>query len=204
MEEALGRDAASLPHHAIMKKEGMIISRTGYTGEDGFEVYAPNDKCPGLWEKLMEAGQPIGLKPAGLGARDTLRLEAGLLLYGNDIDDNTTPLEAGIAWTVKFYKRDFIGKESLLTQEASGVKRKLVGLELLERGIPRTGHPILADSGKIGYVTSGTFSPSLRKPIAMGYVERGLSGPGTELLIEIRDKRLKARVVGLPFYKRGG
>ncbi len=210
VEEALDKDKASLPHHGFVEEGNIIISRTGYTGEDGFEVYAPNNKCPDLWERLMKAGQsaPGGLKPAGLGARDTLRLEAGLLLYGNDIDDNTTPLEAGIPWTVKFYKEDFIGREALLTQKASGVKKRLVGLELLERGIPRTGHSIfatgaqLADLNKIGYVTSGTFSPSLQKPIAMGYVEKDYAEPGTELFVEIRGKFLKARTTSLPFYRR--
>lgn len=204
----LGKDVANLPHHGLIEKEGMVISRSGYTGEDGFEVYVPNDRCINLWERLMDFGRPLGLRPAGLGARDTLRLEAGLLLYGNDIDDNTTPLEAGIAWTVKFHKEDFIGKEALLSQKASGVKRRLSGLELLERGIPRTGYSILADSKKIGYVTSGTFSPSLQKPIAMGYVESNYAEVGTRhavpLLVEIRDRRLKARIVSLPFYKRGG
>ncbi|MDI6759393.1 MAG: glycine cleavage system aminomethyltransferase GcvT [Candidatus Brocadiaceae bacterium] len=211
VEGVLGKDIANLSHHALVEEGGMIVSRTGYTGEDGFEVYTPNERCPVLWENFMSAGKPLGLRPAGLGARDTLRLEAGLLLYGNDIDDNTTPLEAGIAWTVKFYKEDFIGKETLLSQKASGVKRRLVGLELLERGIPRTGHPILADSNKIGYVTSGTFSPSLQKPIAMGYVESNyaevgasaLGGP-VPLLVEIRGRQLKARIASLPFYKRGG
>jgi aminomethyltransferase len=206
VEEALGKDEANLPHHGFIEKEGTIISRTGYTGEDGFEVYAPNDKCPNLWERLMEVGKPYGLKPAGLGARDTLRLEAGLLLYGNDIDDGTTPLEAGIGWTVKFHKEDFIGKEALSAQKASGVKRRLVGLELLERGIPRTGHPIIVDSQKIGQVTSGTFSPSLQKPIAMGYVESNYTEVGARcnvpLLVEIRGRPLKARVVSLPFYKK--
>jgi aminomethyltransferase len=146
----------------------------------------------------------------GLGARDTLRLEAGLLLYGNDMEDSTTPLEAGIEWTVKFYKEDFIGKAPLLAQKASGVKKTLVGLELLERGIPRNGHSILADSNKIGYVTSGTFSPYLQKPIAMGYVETSYlpekwqegAQPTKELFIEIREKKLKARLIRLPFYKR--
>lgn len=211
VEGVLGKDVANLPHHGLIEKEGMVISRSGYTGEDGFEVYVPNDRCLNLWERLMDFGQSASggtLRPAGLGARDTLRLEAGLLLYGNDIDDNTTPLEAGIAWTVKFHKEDFIGKEALLAQEASGVKRRLVGLELLERGIPRTGYSILADSKKIGYVTSGTFSPSLQKPIAMGYVESNYAEVGAwhavPLLVEIRDRRLKARIVSLPFYKRGG
>lgn len=205
VEGVLGKDVANLSHRGLIEKGGMVVSRSGYTGEDGFEVYVPNDRCLNLWEGLMNFGQPAsggGLRPAGLGARDTLRLEAGLLLYGNDIDDNTTPLEAGIAWTVKFYKEDFIGREALLAQKASGVKRRLVGLELLERGIPRTGHTILVDSRKIGYVTSGTFSPSLQKPIAMGYVESNYAEPGTGLLVEIRGRQLKARVAGLPFYKR--
>src|SRR3989338_403991 len=208
VEGVLGKDIVNLSHHALVEEGGVIISRTGYTGEDGFEAYAPKDRCPNLWERLMDFGRPLGLRPAGLGARDTLRLEAGLLLYGNDIDDNTTPLEAGIAWTVKFHKEDFIGREALLSQKASGVKRRLVGLELLERGIARTGHTILVDSRKIGYVTGGTFSPSLQKPIAMVYVESNYAEVGARhavpLLVEIRGRQLKARVVSLPFYKRGG
>lgn len=204
VEEVLGKDKANLPHHGLLEEGDTIIARTGYTGEDGFEVYTPSNKCPNLWERLMKAGQSLGLKPAGLGARDTLRLEAGLLLYGNDIDDSTTPLEAGIAWTVKLYKEDFIGKEALLAQKSSGLKRRLVGLELLERGIPRTGHPIFADSKKIGHVTSGTFSPYLQKPIAMGYVGSDYAETETGLFVEIRGRQLKARIIGLPFYRRGG
>ncbi len=209
--ETFDRAAAKLPHHSLIEKGTTIISRTGYTGEDGFEVYTPNNKCQELWERLMDAGKALGLKPAGLGARDTLRLEAGLLLYGNDINETTTPLEAGIGWTVKFYKEDFIGKESLLNQKVTGIKRKLVGLELIERGIPRAGYPILFDSKKVGQVTSGTFSPYFQKPLAMGYVQTDclpenwpVTEAGAGFSIEIRGTQLKAKIVKLPFYKKGG
>jgi aminomethyltransferase len=205
MEKALGKEEASLPHHQIMEKKmgdwELIISRTGYTGEDGFELYSPGPQCQGLWQRLMEVGTPLGLRPAGLAARDTLRLEAGLLLYGNDIDETTTPLEAGITWTVKFYKKDFLGKEALLAQKAVGVEKELIGLELQERGIPRKGYPILSDSNKIGEVTSGTYSPFTKKSIAMGYVKREFSGVGAPLCVEIRGRSIKAKVVELPFYR---
>ncbi|MEK7368573.1 MAG: glycine cleavage system aminomethyltransferase GcvT [Planctomycetota bacterium] len=205
VEKALGRDAASLKHfHFVSKKEGTtctVISRTGYTGEDGFEIYTPTSQCASMWDRLMKAGKQAGLLPAGLGARDTLRLEAGLLLYGNDIDDSTTPLEAGIDWTVKFNKEDFIGKAVLLAQKASGVQRKLIGLELVERGIPRAEHHIFVDSNMVGKVTSGTHSPFFKKGIAMGYVEERHSKVGTPLCVDIRGKKLGARVVKMPFYR---
>ncbi|MFQ5956790.1 MAG: glycine cleavage system aminomethyltransferase GcvT [Candidatus Brocadiales bacterium] len=202
---ALGREEAELKHfHFIVKREGTtdaIVSRTGYTGEDGFEIYTPAAHCEAMWHRLMDAGRQAGLKPAGLGARDTLRLEAGLLLYGNDIDDDTTPLEAGIGWTVRFRKEDFIGKAPLLSQKTSGIQRKLVGLELVERGIPRAGHQIFADSSTVGKVTSGTHSPFFKKGIAMGYVEEKCSKVGNLLHVEIRGRKLGARVVRLPFYR---
>ncbi len=201
----LGSEEANLKRfHFVARKEGTtttIISRTGYTGEDGFEIYTPVSECEAMWNRIMAAGRRAGLLPAGLGARDTLRLEAGLLLYGNDIDDDTTPLEAGIGWTVKFHKEDFIGKAALLAQEASGIQKRLVGLELVERGVPRAGHPIYADSSTVGKVTSGTHSPFFKKGIAIGYVEEERSKAGTPLCVGIRGRKLGARVVRLPFYR---
>lgn len=205
VEKALGREAASLKHfHFVPKKEGTtctIVSRTGYTGEDGFEVYMPAAQCETTWHRLMEAGRQAGLRPAGLGARDTLRLEAGLLLYGNDIDDDTTPIEAGIGWTVKFHKEDFIGKAALLAQKASGIQKRLIGLELTERGIPRAKHHIFANSSMVGKITSGTHSPFFKKGIAMGYIEERCSKVGTPLYVDIRGRKLGARIVRLPFYR---
>lgn len=179
-----------------------LVSRTGYTGEDGFEVYCPWDAAPRLWEAILDAGRPEGAVPAGLGARDTLRLEARLLLYGNDIDETTTPLEAGLGWTVKWDKGDFVGRAALERQRAGGVPKKLVGFELVERGIPRHGYPIHKDGTPVGTVTSGTFSPTLDKSVGLGYVPPGLAAVGTALEIIIRERPVRAVVVKTPFYRR--
>lgn len=181
----------------------VILSTTGYTGSGGCEIYMANEDAEKIWNAVFEAGAEYGIKPIGLGARDTLRLEMGFCLYGNDIDDTTSPLEAGLGWITKFTpEKDFIDKEFLLKQKQEGVKRKLVGFELIDKGIPRQHYSICdAQGNKIGEVTSGTMSPSLNKPIGMGYVPIGLSSPGTEINIEIRGKLLKAVVVKLPFYK---
>jgi len=181
----------------------VMASRTGYTGEDGFEFYYRRNGSEKIWDALMEAGRPSGIKPIGLGARDTLRFEMGYCLYGNDIDDDTTPLEAGLGWTVKLDREDFIGRDALLKQKATGIKKKLVGLEVLENAIPRKGFPIAMDDREIGIVTSGTFSPTLRKGLAMGYVPPENATLGTEVSIVVRGKGLKARVTKLPFYKCG-
>jgi aminomethyltransferase len=186
-----------------VKGTPVMASRTGYTGEGGFEFYHDWDAGDFLWGLLFEAGRGLGLKPIGLGARDTLRFEMGYCLYGNDIDDTTSPLEAGLGWTVKLDKPDFMGKQALVAQKAAGVKRRLVGMDLLETGIPRHGYPIKAEGREVGHVTSGTFSPCLGRGLAMGYVETGRSQPGTEVTITIRDKQLKAKVTKLPFYVRG-
>jgi len=178
------------------------ISRTGYTGEDGFELYIPSEEARPVWDKLLEVGRPEGLKPAGLGARDTLRLEAKLALYGNDIDDKTTPLEADLEWIVKYDKGDFIGREALLKQKEQGVPKKLVGFEMIERGIARPHYKILKDQEVLGEVTSGTYAPFLDKNIGLGYVKPEYSGIGTEIAILIRDKPVKARIVPTPFYRR--
>ncbi|MBN1504381.1 MAG: glycine cleavage system aminomethyltransferase GcvT [Candidatus Eisenbacteria bacterium] len=187
----------------IVEGKPVLASRTGYTGEAGFEFYHDWDAGDFLWEMLFEAGRGSGIKPIGLGARDTLRFEMGYCLYGNDIDDSTSPLEAGLGWTVKLDKLDFVGKQALVAEKAAGVKRKLVGMELLETGIARQGCAVKADGKEVGHVTSGTFSPSLGKGLAMGYLEAGLWQPGTEVQIAVRDKELKARVTRLPFYVHG-
>jgi aminomethyltransferase len=177
-----------------------LVARTGYTGEDGFELYCSDQDAPRLWAELLAAGAHHGLVAAGLGARDTLRLEKAYPLYGHELDDGTTPLEAGLDWVVKFAKPAFIGRDSLLSQKGQGVKRKLVGLEMLERGIARQGHTVLCDGAPVGRVTSGTLSPSLDKAIALAYVAVQCAAPGAVLAVEIRGRRVPACVVGLPFY----
>jgi aminomethyltransferase len=179
------------------------ISRTGYTGEDGFELYFDVTHATPVWEGLMKAGQPHGLEPIGLGARDTLRLEMAYMLYGNDIDDTTSPLEAGLAWTVKLKKSDFVGRDALLQQKERGLTRKLVGFELDGRRMPRHDMPIESGGRAIGKVTSGTYSPSLERPIGMGYVESAFAANGTALEIVAGSTRLPARVVARPFWTHG-
>lgn len=183
--------------------ETVMISRTGYTGEDGFEIYCTPESAVNLWEKILQEGKEDGLVPAGLGARDTLRFEAGLPLYGQELSKDISPLEAGIGFAVKVGKEpDFIGKEALARQKEAGVPRKLVGLEMIDKGIPRTGYPVFADGQPVGEVTTGTQSPTLKKNIGFALVGRESSAEGTELEIEVRNKRLKARIIGTPFYKR--
>ncbi len=180
-------------------EKDIIISATGYTGAGGFEIYVPNANAVNVFDKIMEAGAPFGIKPIGLGARDTLRLEKGYCLYGNDIDDTTSPLEAGLGWVTKFSK-DFLNSKNLKIQKEKGVARKLVGFELEEKGIPRAHYPIVTAQGeKIGEVTSGSISPILNKGIGLGYVPTAFSQPGSEIYIGIRDKNIKAKVVKLPF-----
>ena len=182
----------------------MIFSITGYTGAGGCEIYAANEDADKLWNAVFEAGAEFGIKPIGLGARDTLRLEMGFCLYGNDIDDTTSPLEAGLGWITKFSeaKGDFLDKEYLLAQKAEGLKRKLVGFELIDRGVPRHGYEICDATGAvIGHVTSGTMSPSLNIPIGMGYVNTPFNKADTEIYIKVRNRLLKAKVVKTPFYK---
>jgi aminomethyltransferase len=181
-----------------------IASRTGYTGEDGFEIFVAPAAAPVVWEALLAAGRDKGLLPAGLGARDTLRTEVKYSLYGNDIDETTTPLEAGLEWLVKWDKGEFIGREALERQKAAGLRRKLVGFEMVDPGIPRHGFPIVEGEREIGKVTSGTFSPTLRRAIGLGYVPVEKSGPGSEISVSIRGSVRRARVVQTPFYRRGG
>ena len=179
--------------------ENVIISATGYTGSGGFEIYCKNSEAKQVWDKVLKAGADFGIKPIGLAARDTLRLEKGYCLYGNDINDTTSPLEAGLGWVTKFTK-DFINADNLKAQKEAGVTRKLVGFEMIERGIPRHDYPILdADGNEIGIVTSGTMSPSLSKGIGMGYVPTELSKPDSEIMVQIRNKQVKAKVVKMPF-----
>jgi aminomethyltransferase len=179
-----------------------IISRTGYTGEDGFELYCAPNEAEKLWWALLEEGKRDGIVAAGLGARDSLRTEMKYALYGNDIDDVHTPFEAGLGWIVKMDKADFVGRSALEKQKASGVQRKLVGFEMLEAGIPRSHYPILKDGQRVGEVTSGTMGPTLKKAIGIGYVPPALAAEGTEFQIEIRGRGAAARVVKTPFYKR--
>ncbi|HDI07542.1 MAG TPA: glycine cleavage system aminomethyltransferase GcvT [Candidatus Bathyarchaeota archaeon] len=184
----------------------VFISRTGYTGEDGFEIFVWDtplsnpDKAVKVWNTILEAGKEFGIQPCGLGARDTLRLEAGLCLYGNDIDEETTPLEARLSFVVKFDKGEFIGKQALLKQREEGIKKRRVGIVMIDRGIPRAKFEIYREEQKIGYVTSGTFSPLLRKGIAMGYVQKEHAKEETEITIKIRRKNAKAKIVKFPLY----
>jgi len=179
----------------------VIISATGYTGSGGFEIYFRNEDAEQVWDAVMEAGKEYGIKPIGLAARDTLRLEMGYCLYGNDIDDTTSPIEAGLGWITKFTK-DFINSEELKAQKENGSARKLVAFELDERGIPRQGYDIVDENGKkIGEVTSGTMSPSLEKGIGLGYVPAEIAGFGNKISIQIRKKVVSATQVKLPFYK---
>ena len=184
----------------------VFISRTGYTGEDGFEIFVWDtplsnpDKAVKVWNTILEAGKEFDIQPCGLGARDTLRLEAGLCLYGNDIDEETTPLEARLSFVVKFDKGEFIGKQALLKQREEGIKKRRVGIVMIDRGIPRAKFEIYREEQKIGYVTSGTFSPLLRKGIAMGYVQKEHAKEETEITIKIRRKNAKAKIVKFPLY----
>ncbi|RYY41000.1 MAG: glycine cleavage system aminomethyltransferase GcvT [Chitinophagaceae bacterium] len=181
--------------------DNVLVSATGYTGAGGVEIYFEDkgDNAEKIWNAIFEAGEPQGLKPIGLGARDTLRLEMGYALYGNDIDDTTSPLEAGLSWITKFTK-DFTAKDILQKQKEAGVTRKLVGFEMIEKGIPRHGYAIVTKEGEeIGYVTSGTQSPSLGKAIGMGYVRKDLSDIDSTIYIKVRDKQLEARVAKIPF-----
>lgn len=179
----------------------MIVSRSGYTGEDGFELYLPNEHAERIWDALLEAGQAEGIKPCGLGSRDTLRTECGMMLYGHDIDREHTPIEGVYGWVVS-YDKDFIGKEAIVKQKEEGIPNKLIGFEMLERGIAREHYEIYLNGEKIGEVTSGTPSPTLKKNIGMGYVKREFGKADTEIDIKVRDNFVKAKIVKLPFYKK--
>lgn len=186
-----------------LRGERITLARTGYTGEDGVEIFCDNRSATPIWNALLEAGRPLGLEPAGLGCRDTLRLEARLSLYGNEIDETTTPLEAGLGWTVKLQKPDFLGKSALVAIAEAGLTRTLVGFEMVGRGVARSGYPLLDSLGAtIGHCTSGSPSPTLGKAIGLGYVPLEFAEPGTEFEVDCRGKRVAAAVAKTPFYKR--
>lgn len=198
---------SDIPYYSFAKGEfcgvnNVLISNTGYTGAGGFEIYFENQYAIDIWNKIFDAGKEFGIKPIGLGARDTLRLEMGFCLYGNDIDDTTSPIEAGLGWITKFTK-EFTNSLNLKKQKETGVTQKLSGFEMIERGIPRHGYEICDHDGKtIGRVTSGTQSPSLQKAIGMGYIANESSKENTEIFIKIRDKLIKAKIVKTPFWKK--
>ena len=179
----------------------VLISRSGYTGEDGFEIYSDADRIGDIWDTLFAAGAEHGLKPVGLGARDTLRLECGYMLYGNDMNETTTPLEVTYGW-ISNLEKDFIGRDALKKQKETGLTRKLIGFEMQDRGIARHGYKVFKDGREVGEVTSGTFAPTVNKAIGMAFVPFSLKEPGTEIEIQIRSKLSKAKIVPLPFYKR--
>jgi len=207
MTEAVSAEVAALKPFTFLTEVQVsgidaIISRTGYTGEDGFELYVPVEHAPSVWSLLLTTGQPHGLVPIGLGARDTLRFEACLSLYGQELSAAISPLEAGLTRFVKLDKGDFFGREALLRQQEEGLPRKLVGIEMIDRGIPRTHYPLYAGETLVGEVTTGTRAPSLKRDLGLALVETPYAVVGTELLIEIRGKKLRARVVPTPFYRR--
>ncbi len=205
---AMGADLAGVKGFSVTRGKvagkPVMAARTGYTGEDGFEVVCAAGDTRAVWDALLEASTPLGGKPCGLGARDTLRLEAKLCLYGNDIDETTTPLEAGLGWVVKLDKADFSGKAALVAQKQKGLEKKLGGFVMKERGIARHGYPILSEAGgpRIGEVTSGTTAPTLGVAVGMGYVPTEKAQPGTRLVVDCRGKPAAAEVVAGPFYKR--
>lgn len=199
-------DLAPMEYYSFQKGvfagvDNVLVSATGYTGAGGFEIYVANEDAEKVWNAIMDAGKEYGIKPIGLGARDTLRLEMGFCLYGNDIDDNTSPLAAGLGWVTKFTK-DFVNSDNLKAEKEKGVSQKLVGFEMIDRGIPRHDYEIVdAGGNKIGRVTSGTQSPSLKKSIGLGYVDTAFAKEGTEIFISIRNQPIKAIVKKPPFVK---
>jgi aminomethyltransferase len=201
-----GVDLGSLPHYSFAHGEvanvRATISRTGYTGEDGFEIFVPPQSADRVWQAILSSGQTAGIVPCGLAARDTLRLEAAMRLYGNDIDETRTALEAGLGWIVGWEKNAFVGADALRAQKAAGAALKIVGFELTDPGIARHGHNVYAGEAKIGIVTSGTQTPFLRKSIGLAYLPADRTSPGTEIAIDIRGRMARARIVPLPFYKR--
>lgn len=203
IQRLVGDDITALkPFHFVEREVcggDALIARTGYTGEPGVELFLPAEAAVKAWRQLLDEGA----QPCGLGARDTLRLEMGYCLYGNDIDESTSPLEAGLSWVVRLKKGDFIGREALVQQKRAGIPRQLVGLQVLERAIPRQHFPILHRGEPVGEITSGTMSPTLSLPIAMGYVPHQLAEPGSIVEIQVRKRQVKAEVVRPPFYRRG-
>jgi len=207
ISEMSSYDCETMPYYNVatikIGEHDVLVSRTGYTGEDGFEMYIPNEQCADLWSDTIAAGKKHGMKLIGLGARDSLRLEMKMTLYGNDIDQTTTPIEASLAWIVKPDKGDFIGRDVLVKQKEEKPSRRLICLEIEGRAFPRHGYELIHEGEVVGQVTSGTVSPSLGKPIAMGYLKRELTGLGNRVELKIRDKLFGAVVVKPPFYKQG-
>ena len=205
LQKVTSDDLDTLRYYHSMNTKVMnfsaLVSRSGYTGEDGFEVYADSRKIGEIWNELLKIGADFGLKPAGLGARDTLRLEAGMMLYGNDMDDTITPLEVVYGWITNLEK-DFMGSNALRQMKEKGISRKLVGFEMEDRGIARHGYKVFREDREIGIVTSGTFTPTLQKAVGFAFVPMAFSEPGTDIFIQIRDHQAKAQIVGLPFYRR--
>ena len=205
MQRIVDKDLSELPFYwsTFVEIEGkeFLLSRTGYTGEDGFEIYGEAELGKRVWDIVFEAGEDEGIGPAGLGARDTLRLEMKYCLYGNDIDETTTPLEAGLSWVVKMDKGEFIGRDALIKQKEDGIKRKLVCIELEGRNIARHGYKILKGGEEVGYITSGNWSPSVEKSIALGYVNVPHHKSGTEIEVDIRGRSVRGVIVKPPFYK---
>jgi aminomethyltransferase len=206
LQPLTGTDLSAIRYYGFARGQvsgrAAILSRTGYTGEDGFELYLDPGDAPDIWDRLLEAGAPRGLVPAGLGARDTLRLEAAMALYGHEIDRTTTPWDAGLDWVVKLDKGDFVGRTALVAARKRGPARRLVGFEVEGRGIARQGHVLKSAGRDVGAVTSGTFSPSFEKALGMAYVEPALASPGTAIEIDVRGRAVPARIVPMPFYKR--
>ena len=206
LQKVTGDDLSVIKHNSFVFTNvdgiNVLVSRTGYTGEDGFEIYFKNEYAVKIWDRLLEIGKEYDIKPVGLGARDTLRLEMKYPLYGNDISEKTTPLEAGLSWVTKFDKGNFMGRESLLKQKEGGLKKKLIGFEMTDKGIPRSHYSIFKGAEQVGEVTSGTMSPSLNKAIGVGYVKTEISDIGNEIEIDIRGNHQKAKIVSTPFYKR--
>lgn len=206
LQSLTGVDLASMKYywfaHGEVANVRATMSRTGYTGEDGFEIFVPPQSAERVWLALLEAGRSVGVVPCGLGARDTLRLEAGMRLHGNDIDETTSVLEADLGWIVGWKKADFIGAEALRLQRVRGVTRRLIGFEMVDRGIARHGYDAYVGDEKVGVVTSGTQTPFLKKAIGLAYLPVAHAAPGCEFDVDIRGRRTRARVVALPFYKR--
>jgi aminomethyltransferase len=206
LQPLTGIDLAAMKYYWFASGEvagiRATVSRTGYTGEDGFEVFVPPAGAARVWDALLAAGKPAGVIPTGLGARDTLRLEASMRLYGNDMDETTTVLECDLGWIVGWKKDDFLGADVLKRQKAVGVARRIVGFEMIDRAIARHGYDVVDGERKIGYVTSGTQTPFLKKAIGMAYLPIDRTGPGSEFEIDVRGRRARARIVPMPFYKR--
>ncbi len=205
LETLFGFRLNGMPYYSHKQEralgENVWISRTGYTGEDGFEIFSASDHIAAVWDHLVSKGKAEGALPAGLGARNTLRLEAGNVLYGHELDEETTPLEAGLSFSVDFKKTDFIGRESLLAQKKNGVKKNLIGFEMRDRSVPREKYPVRSEGKKIGYVTSGSFAPTVGRPIGMAFVESGKAALGARIQIEIHGRMAEAEVVRRPFIK---